>query len=84
MSVRRITRRDPKTGARREFWMVDVVFEHVDGRVERVRKVSPRAEATFHAARTPRRSRSPSPSPHARGSTRRPGRPFERRPTATP
>jgi integrase len=41
MSVRRITRRDPKKGAAREFWMVDVVFEHVDGRVDRVRKVSP-------------------------------------------
>ncbi len=41
MSVRRITRRQPKTGARREFWMVDVVFEHVDGRQERVRKVAP-------------------------------------------
>jgi integrase len=41
MSVRRITRRHPKTGAPREFWMVDVVFEHADGRIERVRKVSP-------------------------------------------
>ena len=41
MSVRRETRRDPKTGAAREFWMVDVVFEHADGRTERVRKVSP-------------------------------------------
>ena len=26
MSVRRIKRRDPKTGALRQFWMVDVVF----------------------------------------------------------
>ncbi len=41
MSVRRVQRRDPKTGAAREFWMVDVVFEHPDGREERVRKVSP-------------------------------------------
>jgi integrase len=41
MSVRRNTRRDPKTGATRQFWMVDVVFEHVDGRVERLRKVAP-------------------------------------------
>ena len=41
MSVRRNTRRDPKTGAPRQFWMVDVVFEHADGRRERVRKVSP-------------------------------------------
>jgi hypothetical protein len=30
MSVRRITRRQKKTGKPREFWMVDVVFEHVD------------------------------------------------------
>jgi site-specific recombinase XerD len=41
MSVRRMKRRDPQTGAMREFWMVDVVFEHPDGREERVRKVSP-------------------------------------------
>jgi hypothetical protein len=41
MSVRRESRRDPATGAAREFWMVDIVFEHADGRVERVRKVSP-------------------------------------------
>jgi integrase len=41
MSIRRISRRSPKTGASRGFWMVDVVFEHVDGRQERVRKVSP-------------------------------------------
>jgi integrase len=41
MSVRRITRRQKKTGKPREFWMVDVVFEHVDGRMERIRKVSP-------------------------------------------
>jgi integrase len=41
MSVRRESRREPATGATREFWMVDIVFEHADGRVERVRKVSP-------------------------------------------
>jgi integrase len=41
MSVRRVNRRDPKTGAVRQFWMVDVDFEHVDGHRERVRKVSP-------------------------------------------
>lgn len=41
MSVRRETRRDPATGTRRQFWMVDVNFEHADGQVERVRKVSP-------------------------------------------
>jgi integrase len=41
MSVRRMERRDPKTGTTREFWMVDVVFEHPDGREERIRKVSP-------------------------------------------
>src|SRR5688572_6130233 len=34
-------RRDPETGAEREFWFVDVVFEHPDGRRTRVRKVSP-------------------------------------------
>jgi len=41
MSVRRVTRRNPKTGTTREFLQVDIVFEHADGRVERVRKVSP-------------------------------------------
>jgi hypothetical protein len=41
MSVRQQSRRDPKTGAVRKFWMVDVDFEHADGRRERVRKVSP-------------------------------------------
>ena len=41
MSVRRATRRDPRTGAAREYWIVDVVFEHADGRRERVRKVPP-------------------------------------------
>jgi integrase len=41
MSVRREKRRDPVTGTVREFWRVDVVFQHTDGRVERVKKVSP-------------------------------------------
>jgi integrase len=41
MSVRREKRRDPETGATREFLLVDVVFEHADGRVQRVRKVAP-------------------------------------------
>jgi integrase len=41
MSVRRVTRRDPKTGATRTFFLIDVTFEHPDGRLERVRKVSP-------------------------------------------
>ncbi len=41
MSVRHVKRRDRKTGEVRTFLMVDVVFEHPDGRTERVRKVSP-------------------------------------------
>lgn len=41
MSVRRVTRRDPRTGATREYWIVDIVFEHANGRQERVRKVPP-------------------------------------------
>ena len=41
MSVRRATRRDPTTGAAREYWIVDAVFERADGRRERVRKVPP-------------------------------------------
>lgn len=41
MSVRRVKRRNRKTGAERQFWIVDVVFEHAGGRVERARKVSP-------------------------------------------
>lgn len=41
MSVRREERRDPATGVVRKFWIVDVNFEHPDGRRERVRKVSP-------------------------------------------
>ena len=41
MSVRRIKRRDPKTGAEREYLLVDFTFHHADGRRERVREVSP-------------------------------------------
>jgi Phage integrase, N-terminal SAM-like domain len=41
MSVRRRKWRDPTTGALKEVWMVDIVFEHADGRAERVRKVAP-------------------------------------------
>jgi integrase len=41
MTVRRQKYRDRKTGAVREHWLIDVVFEHPDGRRERVRKVSP-------------------------------------------
>jgi integrase len=41
MSVRHAKRRDPITGAERRFWIVDVAFEHADGRVERTRKVAP-------------------------------------------
>lgn len=41
MSVRRMKRRDPKTGAVTERWYVDVDFELADGKRERVRKVSP-------------------------------------------
>ncbi len=41
MSVRRETRRHPATGTVRRFLIVDVQFEHPDGRSERVRKVSP-------------------------------------------
>ena len=41
MSVRLVTRRDPKAGTARKYWMIDVNYEHPDGRIERVRKVSP-------------------------------------------
>ncbi len=41
MSVRHQKRRDPATGTERQFWIVDINFEHPDGRQERVRKVSP-------------------------------------------
>ena len=39
MSVRQVKKRTSE--GVRQFWMVDVVFEHADGRIERVRKVSP-------------------------------------------
>jgi integrase len=41
MSVRRRKWRDPKTGAFKDCWMIDVVVEHKDGRRERLRKVAP-------------------------------------------
>lgn len=41
MSVRRRKWTDPATGAVSEAWTVDVMFQHPDGRKERVRKVSP-------------------------------------------
>jgi integrase len=41
MSVRRRTYRDPATGAVATRWMVDIDFQHPDGRRERVRKVCP-------------------------------------------
>lgn len=41
MSVRQRQWRDPKTGAQRTAWMVDVIYEHPDGRVQRVRETSP-------------------------------------------
>ena len=41
MSVRRVVRSDPKSGAKKDFYLVDVVFMHPDGQPERVRKVSP-------------------------------------------
>lgn len=41
MSVRQRTYRDPDTGSASEVWVVDIDFQHADGRRERVRKVSP-------------------------------------------
>jgi len=41
MSVRRRSYKDPETGKVTESWMVDIKFQHPDGRVERVRKISP-------------------------------------------
>jgi integrase len=41
MSVRREKRKDPETGADREFYMIDFTYQHPDGRKERVRKVAP-------------------------------------------
>ena len=47
MTVRREKRTDRVTGSVREFWRIDVVFEHADGRTQRVRKVfhGPRRDA---------------------------------------
>lgn len=70
MSVRREIRRSPATGTVRERWLVDVDFEHADGRRERVRKVAPvqtrhgaeEYERQLRAAMLdPRRSRSKAP-----------------------
>jgi hypothetical protein len=70
MSVRREMRRNRDTGAVRERWLVDVDFEHADGRRERVRKVAPvqtrhgaeEYERQLRAAMLdPRRSRSKAP-----------------------
>jgi integrase len=41
MSVRHQRYRDPKTGAVGKHWIVDIKFQHPDGRTQRVRKVSP-------------------------------------------
>ncbi len=41
MSVRRDRFQCPKTGKERFYWRVDIVFEHPDGSVQRVRKTSP-------------------------------------------
>ena len=40
MSVRKQTRKNLATGESREFWIVDVDFQHPNGRKERVRKVA--------------------------------------------
>ena len=41
MSVRRRLERDPASGVQYEVWLVDVVFQHPDGRRTRVKKKSP-------------------------------------------
>ena len=41
MSVRQKILRDPDTGAGSKRWVVDIDYEHPDGRRERVRKLSP-------------------------------------------
>jgi hypothetical protein len=41
MTVRRQKRRDPKTGAVREFWIVDLVLAMPSGETKRIRRVSP-------------------------------------------
>ena len=41
MSVRRRMDRDPLAGAAYEVWLVDIVFQHPDGREQRIKKKSP-------------------------------------------
>ena len=41
MSVRQRQDRDPKTGRVAKCWMIDIKFTHIDGRVERIRKIAP-------------------------------------------
>ena len=41
MTARREVRTSPKTGRVREFWIVDFLWEHPNGRKERIRRVSP-------------------------------------------
>lgn len=40
MTVRRESRSDPKTGATREYWRMDIRFRHPDGRRERIKLVA--------------------------------------------
>lgn len=41
MSVRTQRRRDPKTGATSDCWMIDINHTYPDGHTERIRKISP-------------------------------------------
>ena len=41
MTVRRRTRRDPKSGVSQHTWVVDISYQHPNGREERIRKKSP-------------------------------------------
>src|SRR5579872_2372732 len=41
MSVRQRTYRDEETGAALNRWVVDIDYQHPDGRRERIRKISP-------------------------------------------
>ena len=41
MSARREQRRNPKTGAVREFWMVHFMMKYPDGEQEEIREVPP-------------------------------------------
>jgi hypothetical protein len=47
MSARLVTRRDPKVGTARKYWMIDVNYEHPDGAFFRALE-SERPEALFH------------------------------------